>query len=302
MPLNTNRNKLYFFAGSDYFQQEQYKKIIDAIEDCETESFSAEDFNPEFFFNFINSPSMFTENKAAVVKAIHKMKTAAEVITKCAGCIETTLIFLSPEPKLSKELSKALKEAGFTVETEKKASKYDMSGKIVQMFTEAGFKLDSSSAMELSDIFEGDLKQISNEVDKLTSYFAYKKPQSASDIMKAVTARKQDNIFTFIDAFTTRRRKTCSILLHNFITSDENLNILIALLFKRMRELYLFINIKDQVKENRPWMLDKLKDGVREWKKEDLIKLYGLFAELDYKNKTGQISVENYLTNLVSVL
>lgn len=170
------------------------------------------------------------------------------------------------------------------------------------MFTEAGFKIDGSSAEELNEIFQGDLKQVSNEIEKLTIYFAYKKPQSAADIMNAVTARKQDNIFTFIDAFTARRKNTCNALLGSFISSDENLNILIALLFKRMRDLYLFINMKDQLRENRPWMLEKLKSGVRSWGKEDLLRLYGLYAELDYKNKTGQISVENYLTTLVSKL
>ena len=73
------------------------------------------------------------------------------------------------------------------------------------MFSDADFKIDSTSAVELNEIFEGDLKQISNEIEKLSLYFAYKKPQSSADIMKAVTARKQDNIFTFIDAYTARR-------------------------------------------------------------------------------------------------
>ncbi len=129
-----------------------------------------------------------------------------------------------------------------------------------------------------------------------------KKPNSPADIINAVTARKQDNIFTFIDAFTARKRKTCSILLNNFIASGENLNILNALLFKRVRELYLFMNLREQVKENRPWMLDKLKAGAKAWKHEDLIRLCTLYAELDYKNKTGQISIDNYMTNLVAGL
>lgn len=301
MPSN-RENKLCYIAGSDFFQQEQLKKHLDGLEDCETESFSAEDFSQEFFFNFINSPSLFSETKAAVVKKAHKVKEIGDVITKCGECVETNIFFLTDEIKISKEISKALKTAEFESITEKKASRFDMRGKILQMFTEAGFKIDGSSAEELNEIFQGDLKQVSNEIDKLSIYFAYKKPNSAADIMNAVTARKQDNIFTFIDAFTARRRNTCNTLLGNFISSDENLNILIALLFKRMRELYLYINLKEQVKENRPWMLEKLKAGVKAWKREDLLKLYGLFAELDYKNKTGQISVENYLTTLVSKL
>ncbi|PLX69605.1 MAG: hypothetical protein C0603_01365 [Denitrovibrio sp.] len=301
MPLN-KENKLRYIAGSEYFQQEQLKAILDSIDDCETESFSADDFSQESFFNFINTPSMFQENKAAIIKATNKIKGIGDILAKCVDCIETHLIFMSPEPKLTKEISKALKEAKFETTLEKKASKYDLTSKINKMFSDAGFRIDSTSASEINEIFEGDLKQISNEVEKLSIYFAYKKPNSPADIMNAVTARKQDNIFTFIDAFTARRRKTCSILLNNFISSGENLNILNALLFKRVRELYLFINLREQVKENRPWMLDKLKSGARAWKQEDLIKLCTLYAELDYKNKTGQISIDNYMTNLITAL
>jgi len=300
--MSKGSDNLHYFAGNDYFLEQQQRKIIDQLDDCETETFSAEDFNPEFFFNFINTPSLFQENKAAVVRSAGKLKDAVNIVSKCKECIETHLIFLSAETKLGKELNRALKDAGFKVTTEKKASRYDLSGKILQMFTDAGFKIDSSSSMELNEIFEGDLKQVENEIEKLSAYFAYKKPQSPSDIMNAVTARKQDNIFIFIDAFTQRQRRKCSTLLNSFISSGENLNILINLLFKRMKELYLFINLKDQIKENRPWMLDKIKAGERVWEKQDLINLYGLFAELDYKTKTGQISAENYLTTLVSRL
>ena len=69
-----------------------------------------------------------------------------------------------------------------------------------------------------------------------------------------------------------------------------------------MKELDLYINLKDQVKENRPWMLDKIKAGVRSWSREDLLMIYGLFADMDYKSKTGQISLENYMTRLIGAL
>jgi DNA polymerase-3 subunit delta len=295
-------NSKNYITGSDFFQEEELKKILGLLEDCEVESFSPEDFSQEFFFNFINTPSLFQETKAAVVKSAHKVKGIGDVISKCKDCMESTLIFASSETKLTKEISSALKEAGFQTLTEKKANKYDMTSRILQMFSDADFKIDSASAQELNEIFEGDLKQVSNEIEKLSLYFAYKKPQSAADIMKAVTARKQDNIFTFIDAFTVRRKDTCTVMFHSFLSSGENLSILINLLFRRMKELYLYINLKDQVKENRPWMLEKIKAGVRSWSREDLLMLYGLFADLDYKSKTGQISLENYMTRLIAAL
>lgn len=301
MPSKEN-DRFRYIAGSDYFIQEETKKILDAVEDCETETFSGEDFSAELFFNFINTPALFSENKAALVRNSDKIKDAAGVIEKCAECIESLLIFTSSEPKTDKAVTQALKKAGFTVSAEAKASKFDISSRILQMFNNAGFKIDSAAAQELNEIFEGDLKRISGEIEKLSIYFAYKKPNSAADILSAVTARKQDSIFTFIDAYTERRRKTCAVLLNSFIQSGENLNILINLLFRRMREVYLYQNMKEAVKENRPWMLDKIKAGVRAWKHDDMINLTGKFAELDYKLKTGQTSADGYLTTLISLL
>lgn len=301
MSLKKNEN-FHFIAGSDFFVQEEQKKILDAVEDCETEIFSAEDFSQENFFNFINTPSLFTQNKAAVVRSADKIKELPDVIKACAGCIESHLIFMSSETKLNKGLSEALKKAEFNVLTEKKASRYDLAGKITQMFSEAGFKIDSAAASELNEIFEGDLKQVANEIEKLSIYFAYKKPNSSAEIINAITARRQDSIFSFIDSFTERRRKQCTVLLDSFINSGENLNILIVLLFRRMRDVYLYQNMKGEVKENRPWMLEKIKSGIRAWKKDDLVKLTGLFADLDYKMKTGQTSPEGYLTSLVAAL
>jgi DNA polymerase-3 subunit delta len=301
--MSSNKgNSLHFIAGSDYYQQEQVKKILSGLDDCETETFSNEDFSQEFFFNFINSSPMFNENRAAVVKSAHKINNLAGIISNCKGCSEATVIFASEETKTDKELSTALKDAGFETVIEQKAGKYDLQSKVLQMFLSAGFKIDTATAKEINEIFEGDLRQISNEIEKLSMYFAYKKPNSSMEILNAVTARKQDNIFVFIDSYTAGRKKTCMMMLQNFINSDENLSILINLLFRRMKDVYLYINLRDQIKENRPWMLEKIKTGANVWKHDQLLKLFGLFAELDYKNKTGQISTENYLTNLIAAL
>jgi len=300
--MNLNQNKKIFITGSDFFLESELKRVLGSIDDCETEQYISDDFTEENFFSFINSPSMFQDNKAAVIKSAEKIKGLPVFISKCANCIETNLIFLSAPSKADKELSAALKEGGFEQITEKKATKYDMTGQILKMFADKDFRIDSASAMEINEIFEGDLKQVSNELEKLEIYFAYKKPKSPSDIINAITTRKQDTIFQFIDSFSTRRRKDCVLLLDSFLSSGENLAILINLLFRRMKDVYFIENSRELVAEKRPWLLDKVKAGGRVWKKSDMVKLFGLFAELDYMNKTGRIGHRDYLLRLISVL
>lgn len=301
MPSKTDK-PFYYIAGSSYYQDEQIKKILDALSDCETEIFNPEDLSGGNFFNFINTPPLFSETKAALVKSFDGVKQPESIIDECAKCIESTIIITAQETKLGKKLSESLEKSGFNIIAEAKAKKYDLTAQIIRMFSEAGFSIDISAASELNELFAGNMALIKSEINKLTAFFAYKKPSSQTDILNAVTARKHDNIFTFIDAFTLKKRRECAVLLNDFVENGENLPILINLLFKRMKDVFLFGVSRELVKENRPFMLDKIKSGASAWNKNDLNTLMGLFAELDYKFKTGQVTDSASLFKLISVI
>lgn len=292
----------YYIAGGVYYVDGQIKSILDAVDDCETESFSPDDISSGSFFGYISSAPLFSANKAALVRSFDSVKSPETVIAACASCREAVIIFTAEETKLNKGLSTALSESGFNVLIEQKMQKYDLTGKIIRMFSEAGFSIDTSAAGEINEVFGGDIATINNEISKLTAYFAYKKPKNQNEILNAITTKKNENIFDFIDAFTKKKKTDCIIMLDDLINSGENLMILINLLFKRMREVYLFGLSRELVKENRPFMLDKIKSGASVWKKDELIRLFGLFAELDYMFKTGQVKEDGYLTGLIGVI
>lgn len=294
-------NKLfYYIAGGTYYVDEKIKNILSGIDDCETETFNPEELNDGNFFNFINTAPLFSENKAALVRSFDSVKNPEKIIDECASCRESYIILTAEEVKLGKKLSDSLDKCGFTLFLEVKAKKYDLTGQIIRMFTEAGFTIDTAAAGEINELFAGDMALVKSEIDKLTAYFAYKKPKNQSDILNAITAKKHDNVFTFIDAFTNRKKSQCMILFNDFVNAEENLPLLINMTFKRMKDVYLFTVSRDLVKENRPFMLDKIKSGTNVWKKNDLIKLMGLFAELDYQFKTGQVKDTGYLTSLIA--
>lgn len=299
MPSNTSK-PFYYIAGSGYFQTEQIKRILEKMSDCETENFSPEDLSGDGFFNFISTPPLFSETKAAVLRSFDDVKQPEKLILECAKYIEAAIIITAEETKTGKKLTEALDGAGFNIIAEAKARKYDLTAQIIRLFSDAGFRIDTSAASEINELFNGDMTLVRSEIDKLTAYFAYKKPQSQADILNAVTARKHDNIFTFIDAFTVKKKKDCAVLLNDLIDNGENLPILINLLFKRMKDVYLFGISREMVRENRPFMLEKIKNGSTSWKKNELTSLIGLFAELDYQFKTGQVTDSAYLFRLIA--
>lgn len=301
MSSKTSGKPFWYIAGSSFYQDEQSKRILEKMEDCETETFNPEELSGGSFFGFISSAPLFSESKAAIVKSFSDVKDKAAFINSCAVSIESSIIIMTEETKTDKKLSEALSAAGFNLLLEE-SKKQDITGRVIRMFSDAGFKIDTSAAGQINELFDGNLSMIKSEVDKLTAFFAYKKPENQSDILKAITAKRQDNIFVFIDNFTYRKRKECFILLTEFIESGENLRILINLLFKRMRDVYGMQVSKDMVKENRFFLLDRIKTGAKVWKHPELINLFGVFAELDYMVKTGQTDDEGYLTRLIGLL
>jgi DNA polymerase-3 subunit delta len=300
--MNSKAGKpFWYIAGSSFYQDEQSKKILEKMEDCETEVFNPEELASGSFYGFISSAPLFSESKAAVVKSFGAVKDKPDFIKSCANCIEATILVMAEETKIDKKLSEALASSGFNLLVEE-SKKQDITGKVIRMFSEAGFTIDTTAAGQINELFDGNLSMVKSEVDKLTAYFAYKKPETQSDILKAITAKRQDNIFVFIDNFTYRKRKECFALLTEFIASGENLRILINLLFKRMRDVYGMQVSKDMVKENRYFLLDRIKTGAKAWKRQELINLFSVFAELDYMVKTGQTNDEAYLTRLIGLL
>jgi len=300
--MNSKTGKpFWYIAGSLFYQEEQSKKLLAKMEDCETEVFNPEDLSGDGFFGFTSSAPLFSETKAAVVKSFDSVKNSDQFIKSCANCIESAIIIMTEETKIDKKLSAALDSAGFNLLIEE-SKKQDITARVIRMFSEAGFSIDTTAAGQINELFDGNLSMVKSEVDKLTAFFAYKKPQTQSDILNAITAKRQDNIFVFIDNFTYRKRKECFVLLTEFIASGENLRILINLLFKRMRDVYGMQVSKDMVKENRYFLLDRIKTGAKAWKKQELINLFSVFAELDYMVKTGQTDDEAYLTRLIGLL
>ncbi|WP_022849846.1 DNA polymerase III subunit delta [Limisalsivibrio acetivorans] len=293
MSTNQNNAKL-IFIGSDDFIENSVQSHIAKLEDPDEEVYFADEMDIEEFFAYVSTPSLFNPTKAAVVHSVHKLKNPKEFIEQCTRAIETCILLTAPIDA-AKKIEKIAGE--FKISVEKKMNREALTLQTQKIFEDKGLPCDYASAEEIQIIFGGDMKQVRSEAEKLSLYFAYKKPKDSRDLLALITSEKQENVFAFMDYFAQRNKKGCLRTLENLFKGDENLNILYVLLGRRMKQVYLEKKLPGTVKVQY-FILKKLKADTARWKTEELSKMAGTIAEYDYKIKTGQLEIKAALIQL----
>ncbi len=282
--MTSDHDSKLIILGSAGFIDEETEKARASLDDPEDTVWFGDEMNLSDFFSFVSSPSLFNPIKLAVVHDADKIKDLETFMNQAHRCPEAVII-LTADADAEKKLGGF---QGFRTIIEKKKTRRDSVMEVKAAFEKHSLPCDYGCADEIYDIFAGDIKQIRSEADKLSLYYAHKKPASSDDILKLITAEKQENIFAFIDSFAGRDRKGCIRILDNLLKGDETVTIIFVLLARRMKQIYLQKKVPSALQE-RMFILNKIKSDASKWKPGELASLAGRFAELDWKIKTGQI-------------
>lgn len=280
--------------GSAGFNDEETAKVRASLDDPEETAWFGDEMDLSDFFSFVSSPSLFNPVKLAVVHNADKIKDLNTLMNQAYRCPEA-VILLTAGADAEKKLGAF---QGFRLIVEKKKSRRDSIAEVQAAFEKHALPCNYDAAEEIYDIFGGDLKQIKSEAEKLSLYYAYKKPANSGEILKLITEEKQESIFVFIDSFAKRDRKECVRILDSLIKGGEVMTILFVMLAKRMKQIHLQKTIPSALQE-RMFILTKIKSDASKWKPAELTRLAGEFAEMDYKIKTGQIRDTDALYSLI---
>lgn len=303
--MSSDKPLKIFLAGNDFFIAKELDKLKEKFEDYDDFSAYGDELSVEEFYSFINSASMFSDGKYAVIHSFDKIKDQEAVYKACQGCSESNIILtqiLTPEKKdAGKKLLASLDENGFKTIIEQKPNRSELISMMRKNFSDKGLSINQRFAEEIYEIFGGNMTLVNAEIDKLSLFFHYKKPKNEEEIMAQIAAEKQENIFNFIDSFSNRRKNTCLTIYNSFIKHMENFGMLYILLFKRMKTVYLYKAYPNKVRE-AVWMMEKIKTSASKWKLSEMSDLIGEFADCDYKIKTGQLRIENSILKLIEKL
>lgn len=172
-------------------------------------------------------------------------------------------------------------------------------GWIEKKVTQYGGKIEKEAVIFLSELSNGDLYRLKNEIAKLVGY-AGDKPITKDDISILMDTQLATNIFRLTDSVGQKNRKTALETLHNLIDSGEDLH---RILYMIMRQFRIITCVKDLANQGlrhdaittklheHPFVISNTMGQTKNFSFEQIKKAYELLVDMDAKLKSGGIKI-----------
>lgn len=316
---------VYFFYGSDSFRLRQ--KLHNVVEQYRAKHKSglnfgrfdfAQDESFASFRNFVESYSMFSEKKLAIIENLFEAPAAAQ--ENFVGYLE------GGKPLKDKEIFLIVIQELRPNDDKKKEGKYvlkDAAKKLFGTLTSQSIigeefnplegaklevwiknevarlngQIDNLAVKKLAAFVGSDLWQMQNEVSKLVSY-EVGKAISENDVDILVKSKIESDIFKTIDALAARQRVSAFKFLYRNLTQGEPEVSLLGMLVYQFRNLLMvkslveqgipFYNLAKKIKLH-PYVLRKTFEQSKNFSLAALQKIYSRLMEIDLAIKSGQI-------------
>ncbi len=255
---------------------------------------------------FFEISSMFAAKKLAVAENffIGPNSEKLEEFLKKSDIVKSQESFLLiSEIKVDELKEKSKKLLDWVIKKAEQKQEY----KVFKNFNEAkvwlrkefkDFNIEDSALSLLFDAFSADTWRLANELKKLDSYKLNEKITKA-DVLEMSVLEAHPNIFQIFDKFFERDKKKA---IYNF-TEAVNSGIDEAMLFNVFIDqvrtaVYLALGREKELGAH-PYKLQKIREKLRNFKKEELLDLFNELAEIDLQLKTGQI---DYITAFEKII
>ncbi len=255
---------------------------------------------------FFETSSMFASKKLAVVDNFFNNLNVEklEEFLKKSDIVKSQESFLLISETQAAELKeKGKKLLDFVVKKAEQKQEY----KVFKNFNEAkvwlrkefkDFNIEDSALSLLFDAFSADTWRLANELKKLDSYKPNEKITKA-DVLEMSVLDAHPNIFQIFDKFFERDKKKA---IYNF-TEAVNSGIDEAMLFNVFIDqvrtaVYLALGREKELGAH-PYKLQKIREKLKNFKKEELLELFNELAEIDLAVKTGK---SDYITAFEKII
>ena len=154
------------------------------------------------------------------------------------------------------------------------------------------FNIEDSALSLLFDAFSADTWRLANELKKLHSYKLNEKITKA-DVLEMSVLEAHPNIFQIFDKFFERDKKKAIYNFTEAINSGIDEAMLFNVFIDQVRTAVYLVLGREKELGAHPYKLQKIKEKLKNFKKEELLELFNGLAEIDLELKTGQI---DYIT------
>ncbi|MCR4901941.1 MAG: DNA polymerase III subunit delta [Butyrivibrio sp.] len=296
-----NRDKLYnaMIAGADKMNLHRYE---------------GSDINPLEIIDMAETMPFFAERRVIVVENSGLFKSGCpELAEYLKNPAETAcFVFVETEVDKRKDMYKVVRAKGLDIDCEKQDER-TLSRWIAKLFAAENKNISQHAIMHLLDRVGTDMANISNEVEKLFGYCAFKDTVTEEDIDAVCANWLTSRIFAMTDAIVEKKQKTAVDLYYDLLALKEPPAKIQSLI---IRQFNIMLQVKEMYMNNKdrsliastlklhPFVTSKYIDWSKKYSMEELKKALELCVSNDEAVKTGRldqiISVEMIIISTTS--
>jgi len=317
----------YLYIGSnDSLLEDTIDNIKNTLKgkinfDTDLKIFSGlEEISEEEFLAYINTPSLFSSRKIAIIKYIEKIpvslqnKVADLISNGNTGNINTIFIATSSKQKFNPLLFNTIKKAGKIVRL-KSPSTGSLRKWLEEKSNSDGIKFTEEAATLLIENVDLDLGLLKKEYEKLFNFISSedKKIIDENAVRFLVNRVYSLKIFDLVDYIGQRDRDNSIIALKAIMDEEKNLTGLITLLH-RMFKCFLYIKSEDSKSEvtdyiesntrGSPYFIGNLVNKYIKFSdnftQPEILKIFEILNKYDIAFRTGTVEVKNLAIKLIS--
>lgn len=263
-------------------KQEDLKTIINAI-DCEP-------FLGQKRLIMIEGIPPSAENAKTI-----RLDALEDILEKIPQT--SIVVFVSENPDQRLRFYKKL-ESLATIETFFKPKGADLKRWVIQSFQKQRKQIRLEALEKLLYFTHEDIDELHNEIEKLTLLSA--DIIAENHIEQHVTSNPETRIFKFLEGIGKKSSSESIQELRKLFQQEEDHLMVVYMIVRQFRLLVQLRYLLDQgmgrgaIQKKlslKPFILKLLLDQVKYFQLDDLIKAYQRLTDLDYRLKTGKISI-----------
>ncbi|MFA6963233.1 MAG: DNA polymerase III subunit delta [Patescibacteria group bacterium] len=207
------------------------------------------------------------------------------------------------EPDKRESIFKVLSEKA-KVERFDAPTPYLVTDFVKKKITEAGLKVTSQVANQISLAVGTDLSRAESETEKIISYTFYldRDEVSADVVSNLIEPVSNVKIFDLTDAIADRRLGQAFSILSKMRKSGQDEAMIFNMIIFQLRNMLIIESLGSNASQSglHPFVVKKTLSSIRKFKPGEIKKFYSDLAELDWKIKSGILEFSTAVDLLVA--
>lgn len=300
---------IFLFFGDDLYSHSEKLKFWQAefvkkYNDMNVSILNGKETSANEIFQTCAAAPFLSEKRFTVVKDFLSEGEDGER-TACAALLEKipdfcTLVFseqAAPDRRttLYKKIQKIGKLCEFPAITGSKLLAW-----MEKTAAKFGGSMEKEAVIFLSELSNGDLFRLENEIAKLAAYTGGSRPIAKRDIELLMDTQLSTSIFRLTDGIGQKNRKLSLETLHQLIDTGEDLH---RMLYMIMRQFRIITCVKDLAEQGmrrdeitaklkeHPFVISNTMGQAQNFTMDQLRRAYELLIAIDTKLKSGGIKI-----------